>query len=159
MSRLVPLVAFTSVIIAANAVTSWWGIVTVAGVTATAGTWLAGFGFVARDALQERGGTRWVLAAIVAGALLSAGLSPAIAVASGVAFLMSELSDWAVYTPLRARSRTSAALLSNTVGAAIDSALFLMLAGFPLDGLLAQVAVKVAVTSLFVLGVHLAVFR
>ena len=147
----VALGGFVGVIVAANGLTASFGLVTVAGLTATAGTWVAGLGFVARDWLHETGGPRWVAAAIALGTALSVALSPAIAVASGVAFLVSESADWAVYTPLRRRSILAAALLSNTVGAVVDSALFLVIAGFPLAGLWAQVAVKVAATTCIVL--------
>lgn len=117
-----------------------------------AGTFAAGLSFMVRDWLQESGGRAMVLAAIVAGAGLSAWLStPALAVASGVAFLASETADFAVYTPLRGRSPAGAALLSNTAGAVVDSLLFLSLAGFPLVQWGAQAAAKVAVTVPFVL--------
>jgi len=150
---------FVGVIVAANAATSALGIVTVAGVTVTAGTWLAGLAFVARDGLHGAGGSRWVLAAIVAGAAVSAALSPALALASGVAFLLSELADWSVYAPLRRRGRTLAALASNVVGSFVDTATFLLIAGFPLALAPAQVAIKITVSAAAVLGVRLAVLR
>ncbi len=40
----------------------------------------------------------------------------------------------AVYSPLRARRWAVAVLASNTVGAAADTVLFLLLAGFPVTG-------------------------
>ena len=153
---------FVAVVVAANALTASFGLITVAGLTATAGTWVAGLGFVARDWLHETGGPRWVAAAIALGTALSVALSPAIAVASGVAFLVSESADWAVYTPLRRRSTLAAALLSNTVGAFVDSALFLVIAGFPLSGLWTQVVVKVTATTcvvLILIGVRRALLR
>ena len=67
--------------------------------------------------------------AILAGAAVSALVAPpALAVASGVAFLLSELADMAVYTPLRERRLGLAVLASGIAGAAIDSAVFLWLA-------------------------------
>jgi uncharacterized PurR-regulated membrane protein YhhQ (DUF165 family) len=51
----------------------------------------------------------------VIGAGLSALVSPQFAVASGIAFLVSELADLAVYTPLRQRNWLAAVALSNTV--------------------------------------------
>ena len=158
-SQWVTLAAFVAVVVAANVVTQAWGVVSVLGVTATAGTWLAGFGFVARDALHETGGHRWVTAAIILGAVVSAWLTPTLAIASAVAFTVSELTDWAIYTPLRSRSVVAAALASNTVGAVLDSAVFLALAGFPLSGIWTQTLVKVATTTAFVLGVRLALLR
>ena len=69
---------------------------------------------------------------LVAGAGLSAALSPRLAVASGVSFLLAELADLGVYQRLRASSWPAAVAGSNLVGAAIDTALFLSLAGFDL---------------------------
>lgn len=72
------------------------------------------------------------------------------ALASGAAFLVSELADLAVYTPLRARSWAAAVALSNTVGAVVDSALFLWLAFGSLDFLAGQVLGKLWMTALAV---------
>ena len=155
----VSLVAFVAIVVAANLATQAWGVVSVLGVTATAGTWLAGFGFVARDALHETGGRRWVISAIALGAVVSAGIAPALALASAAAFTVSELADWAIYTPLRDRSIVAAALASNTVGAVLDSAVFLALAEFPLSGVWTQTLVKVATTTALVIGVRLALLR
>lgn len=156
------LLALLGAILAANWLTLTYGLVTINGLTATAGTFAAGLVFVARDWLHDSGGRRWVLAAILAGALLSALLSPVLALASAVAFAVSEVADWAVYAPLRGRSWAGAALASNTVGALIDSALFLWLAGFPLGGFTGQAAIKVAGTATVVLaamGVRRALLR
>ena len=146
-----PALAFVAVVLAANAATATFGVVSWLGVAATAGTWLAGFALVARDAVHDRLGARWVVGCIIVGAALSAAFSPALAVASAVAFLLSEFADFAVYAPLRRRGRTRAALASNAVGAVVDSALFLALAGFPLSLLWGQVGIKVATTTAFVL--------
>lgn len=154
MRPLAPLATFVAVVVGANLMTAHWGLVTWLGVTATAGTWLAGFAFVTRDWLQERAGRRWVLVAIAVGALLSAVFSPRLALASGTAFALSELADLAVYTPLRQRSRLAAALVSNTVGAFVDTVAFLLLAGFPLSALPGQMLIKVGTTTLFIGGSH-----
>ena len=149
--RWLALAALLAAIVASNTLTSTLGLVTVAGLTATAGTWVAGLAFIARDWLHDAAGRRWVLAAILIGAALSALLSPTLAFASAVAFAVSEAADWAVYAPLRSRTWAGAAIASNTVGALIDSAIFLALAGFPLEGVSTQTAVKVASTTLVVL--------
>lgn len=149
--------AFLGCIVAANYVTTAYGMVPVLpGVVATAGTWFAGITFVLRDSLQDRSG-RWpVLALIVVGAVLSAVLSPAIALASGVAFLVSETADLAVYTPLRRRGYISAAIASNVVGAFLDTVLFLWIAGFPIWAALpGQIIVKLLVTFIGVVAVIL----
>jgi len=144
-------VAFVAVVIVSNMLTNTLGVVDWLGITATAGTWVAGFAFVARDAVQESHGTRAVVVCILAGAILSALFSPSLALASGVAFLVSELADFAVYQPLRRRRRLLAALASNLAGSIVDTLLFLTLAGFPLNLAGAQVGIKYATTSTLVL--------
>ncbi|PDW00054.1 hypothetical protein CJ255_21180 [Candidatus Viridilinea mediisalina] len=90
-------------IVAANLAITYLGIVPVGfGLMAPAGVYFAGLAFSLRDALHETLGRRWVVGAILLGALLSAVLSPQLALASGLAFLVSELADYAVYAPLRA---------------------------------------------------------
>lgn len=147
---------YIATIVAANWMTGHFGLVHVAGLAVTAGTFAAGLSFVARDALQDAAGRIWVLAAILAGAGLSAALSPVqLAVASGVTFVVSESADMAVYTPLKRRSRLAAWVASNVVGSLIDSALFLWLAGFPMSGFTGQATVKTVVgvgTPLLVAG-------
>ena len=98
------------------------------GLHAPAGVYVAGLAFILRDVVQDDLGIGWVIYAILAGATVSLTLSPSFALASGAAFLVSELVDFAVYTPIRRRSWTAAALLSNTAGTLVDSALFLWLA-------------------------------
>lgn len=144
--------AMAAAVLAANILTASHGVVSWLGLTATAGTWVAGLSLAARDALHEHGGRGWVIAAIGAGAVLSAVLSPRLAFASAVAFGLSELADFAVYAPLRRRGLALASLASNFVGAVADTLIFLVLAGFPLDGTLTQVVVKV-VTTTAVVGV------
>jgi len=138
-------------IVAANAAITLVGPVPVGfGLVAPAGVYFAGLAFSLRDAVRERHGVRWTLAAIVAGAALSALLSPALALASGVAFLLSELADGAVYEPLRRRSWLAAVTLSNSVGLLVDSALFLWLAFGSLAFLPGQIVGKLWVTALAV---------
>lgn len=149
--RITSAVAFVAVVLATNAITSGLGIVTWAGVAVTAGTWLAGFSFIARDAVHESLGSRWVVGCIVVGAAVSATFSPALALASGVAFLLSELADLAVYQPMRRRGLIRAALASNLVGSVVDSVAFLLIAGFPLSLVWAQVGIKSTTTTVFVL--------
>ena len=123
------LLAFVATIFAANWAIASFGLVPVGfGLAAPAGVYFAGLAFTLRDLVQDRLGRRAVVAAILAGAALSALVSGRFALASGAAFLVSELADFAVYTPLRARGRLRAVLASNLVGLVIDSALFLSLA-------------------------------
>ena len=62
--------------------------------------------------------------------------------ASAVAFLLSELADLAVYTPLQRRRFMPAVLASSLVGLVVDSAVFLYLAFGNLDYLAGQVVGK-----------------
>ncbi|MFD5027039.1 VUT family protein [Streptomyces sp. NPDC058373] len=124
--------AYTASITAANWLTAHYGLVTLApGVTATAGTLAAGAALLARDLVQDTAGRAWVLAGITVGAALTWATSPALALASSTAFLIAELADMAVYTPLRDRGWARAVLASNIVGAIVDTLVFLWLAGFP----------------------------
>jgi uncharacterized PurR-regulated membrane protein YhhQ (DUF165 family) len=119
------------------------------GLVAPSGVLFAGLAFWFRDIVQDTLGKRWSVAAILIGAVLSLVISPALAVASAEAFLLSELADFAVYTPLRERGRVYAAvLLSNTVGVVIDSAAFLWLAFGSLDYIEGQIVGKFWMTVL-----------
>lgn len=133
---------------AANWAITTFGVVPIGfGLMAPAGVFFAGLSFSLRDAVQERLGRAWTLAAIGAGALLSLVVSdPFVALASGAAFLVSELADFAVYQPLRERGLVRAVVASNVVGSVVDSALFLLLAFGSLDFLAGQVWGKFEVT-------------
>ncbi len=122
---------------------------------APAGVFFAGWGFTNRDWLQDVWGKRAVVIAILVGALLSALLSPALAIASASAFLLSELLDFAIYTPLKAKHWLGAVVLSNTAGTIVDSAVFLWLAFGSFDYFVGQVVGKSYITLLFVLGVYI----
>ena len=96
------------------------------------------------ERLARRGlGARVGLVAIALGAALSAVLAPAqIVVASATAFLLSELADFAIYTPLQRRRFVLAVLLSSLAGLVVDSAIFLYLAFGSLEFLLGQIVGK-----------------
>ncbi len=99
------------------------------GISAPSGVLMVGLALVLRDLAQRRLGLRWAVAAILAGTLLSILLAPpALVIASGTAFFLSELVDFAVYTPLQRRRLMLAVLASSAVGLVIDSAVFLYLA-------------------------------
>ena len=127
------LTTYVGSVVLANVLTSRLGLVWVApGLLTTAGTYAAGVALLARDVVQETAGRRAVLVAIVIGAALSAWLAGAhLAVASGVAFLLAEGLDMAVYTRLRECGWARAVIWSNVVGAVLDTFVFLALAGFP----------------------------
>lgn len=149
--KYLPLVGYVSVIVLANWAIQTFGFVPVApGLMAPAGVYFAGLAFTLRDLTQEALGRWWTLAAIGIGAAVSALVSPQFALASGVAFLVSELCDFGVYSPIRERHWLTAVALSNTVGLVVDSALFLWLAFGSLDFLAGQIVGKAWVTVMTV---------
>jgi hypothetical protein len=145
------LAGYIGTIFAANWAITTFGLVTVGfGLYAPAGVYFAGLAFTLRDLVQEQLGRGWTIGAILVGAALSALVSPQLALASGLAFLVSETADLVVYTPLRERHWLGAVAASNTVGLVVDSALFLLLAFGSLDFLAGQVVGKLWVTALAV---------
>lgn len=143
--------AFMATIVAANVALALFGLVPVGfGLVAPAGVYFAGLGFTLRDLLHDQGDRRVVLLAILAGAVLSSVVSSRFALASGAAFLVSELADYAVYGPLRRRGWLRAVVASNLVGLVVDSAVFLVLAFGSLAYLPGQVVGKTWVTALVV---------
>ena len=148
---MIPLVGYVAVIVLANWAIAAFGLVPVGfGLAAPAGVYFAGLAFTLRDLVQEQLGRRWTVAAILAGAAVSWVISPQFALASGVAFLVSELADFAVYTPLRRRNWLLAVALSNTVGLVADSGLFLHLAFGSLEFVAGQIVGKLWMTVLAV---------
>jgi hypothetical protein len=92
-------VAFIGLVVASNWLTAEYGLI---GGFVTAGTFTAGLVLAARDAVRETAGIWASLACIAAGVAISAVMAgPALALASGAAFALSELVDTAVYEPLR----------------------------------------------------------
>lgn len=124
---------YVGAVIATNVVTASFGLWPVGfGLSATAGTVLAGTSFVLRDAVQEVAGRRMALLALAAGCAISAWMAtPALALASAAAFGLAELLDMGVYTKLREKGWLRAAAASNTVGAVVDTVVFLTVASFP----------------------------
>ena len=125
----VVLAAYVGTIVTANWASTHWSALLVGAVAVPAGTLWAGVTFTLRDLLHECLGPRGVLAAIAGGAGLSWLLaSPQIAVASVLAFTVSELVGSLVYGRLRTWSVLSAVIGSNLAGLGIDSVLFVPLA-------------------------------
>jgi len=99
------------------------------GMTAPSGVLMVGAALVLRDQVQEYLGTRWSLGGILFGAILSYLLAdPFIALASILAFGVSELVDFGAYTYVRKRGRALAVAVSGLVGAVMDSMVFLYIA-------------------------------
>lgn len=110
---------------------------------APSGVLMVGLALVLRDLVQRRLGRLWAVAAILAGAVLSAVVAPAaLVVASGTAFLLSEMADFAVYTPLQERRFVLAVFASSALGLVVDSIVFLQLAFGSLEFLAGQIVGK-----------------
>jgi uncharacterized PurR-regulated membrane protein YhhQ (DUF165 family) len=104
---------------------------------------MIGLALVLRDLLQRRLGIEFGIAAVIAGATLSALVAPqALVFASATAFLLSETADFLVYTPLARRRLVTAVIASSIVGLVLDSLVFLWLAFGSLDFLIGQVVGK-----------------
>lgn len=109
------------------------------GLHAPSGVLMVGLALVLRDAIHERGGLSAVAVAVVLGALATLAVAPAaLALASLAAFVAAEVVDTAAYAAARRRGRAFAVLTSGVVGAAVDSAVFLLLAFGSLDYLAGQ---------------------
>jgi uncharacterized PurR-regulated membrane protein YhhQ (DUF165 family) len=113
------------------------------GLMAPSGVTMIGFALVLRDLVQRRLGIGVAVGAILAGSAISASLAPpALVFASATAFLLSELADFAVYTPLARRRLVAAVVASSLCGLVVDSVVFLWLAFGTLDFLLGQIVGK-----------------
>ena len=148
---LTALVAYIGVIFAANWAVKRFGLVSVGfGLMAPAAVYFVGLAFTLRDLVQNILG-RWVsVLAIVAGAAVSAAVSPALALASGLAVFSSELAAFLVYTPLLRRGWIVALVPANLVGCIVDSLVFLSLAFGSLSLLGGQVVGKMWMTGIAV---------
>jgi uncharacterized PurR-regulated membrane protein YhhQ (DUF165 family) len=122
---------------------------------APSGVMMIGLALVLRDLVQRRLGRTASLMSIVAGAALSGAIAPpALVMASTAAFFLSELADFAVYTPLQARGLVLAVLASSMVGLIADSVLFLWLAFGSLDFLVGQIVGKAWMVLLALPFIH-----
>lgn len=127
--RYVWFLCYVATIYAANWALERYGFVSIGfGLMAPAGVFFAGLAFTFRDFLHETAGRLWVVGAILVGAALAYTISPVFALASAMAFLVSEFADFGVYTPLRERNRYGALAASNVVGSVVDSLIFLWIA-------------------------------
>lgn len=150
-------VLFVGTVWLANWLLARYGVVPIGfGLEAPAGVFAVGLAFTLRDIVHRTLGRVAVLLCIVAGCVLSLWIEAnihipggvtTIALASAAAFLFSELADLAVYSPLAERSFLGAVAASNTVGAVVDSVLFLWLAFGSLALLPGQVVGKLAMTA------------
>ena len=91
------------------------------GLMAPSGVMMVGVALVLRDLVQRRLGAVMSALAILCGTALSALLAPpSLVLASGVAFLLSEFADLAVYTPLARRRLVLAVVASSVAGLVVE---------------------------------------
>lgn len=158
-------IAYVGCVVAANWLTEHYGLVPIGfGLLVAAGTFAAGGAILTRNLGQDLVGRVVIVGLMVLGIALSWWLaSPALAVASAVAFALSEASDMTMYTWLRQAGRPRALIAAGFVGSLVDTVAFLHLAGFPLtrEAIAGQMLVKVGVSALcaLALGVRYQVLR
>lgn len=154
---LIFLILYIGSIVLSNLFIGWFGIVPVGfGMQAPAAVWVIGVTMTLRDLTQDQLGIPPVFVGIVAGALVSALFSPQLALASGAAFLFSEVSDLLVYTPIRLRGHLYlSVVVSNTVGTVLDTCVFLWLAFGSLSMAGGQIWGKMVGTLFCVLALRL----
>ena len=125
------------------------------GITAPSGVLMVGAALVLRDLVQRSLGFKWALGAVLAGAALSGLVAPpALVFASATAFLLSEMADLAVYTPLQEKGLTKAVVASSVVGLVVDSIVFLYLAFGSLDYISGQIIGKMWMVLLAIPVIH-----
>jgi len=103
---------------------------------APAGVFCIGGVLVLRDWIQQLRGLTWTMPLVYAAGLISwaagdlAGWTSLekIAIASVVAFTVSETIEAAIFTPIRKRNLSLGVAASATIGNAVDSYLFLLIA-------------------------------
>lgn len=159
--------AYIACVVLANWLTEHYGLIAlpIFGLTCTAGTFAAGAVLLTRNITQDVTGRLVILVLMLIGCVLSWRLaSPQIAVASAVAFTLSESVDMAVYSPLRSHGWSRAVMAASMVAAVADTFIFLWIAGFPLttDSVAGQLVVKIGISWLvatIVAGGARALFR
>lgn len=157
----IALAVYIGAIVAANILSANFGLVPVGfGLLVSAGTYAAGFALLSRDFVHNYLGIRGVLLGIAVGVALSWLLAtPALAVASAVAFLVAEFADLIVFQWIRPRGFVRAALVSNVVSAPVDTVLFLWIAGFPLmfESIVGQMVGKIVWATIVPLALFVGV--
>lgn len=121
---------YTALYVAAIPITNW--LFAYVGVLPVPGTsyvfhplaFLVGFWLVLRDFAHKELGDRWIFAPVFVGMALSyLTSSPRIAIASAIAFLISEVVDYLVYR-FSGRPLHQRVLLSSAASVPVDSVLF-----------------------------------
>ncbi|WP_156767776.1 VUT family protein [Candidatus Viadribacter manganicus] len=109
-------------------------------------TVITGLVLVVRD-FAQREIKHWIFGAMLIGLALSTLTAwPVIVVASGVAFLVSETADWAVYTFSR-RPLSQRIMISSLISAPVDQVLFIYLASLVVPGIFAWGSIVTGIIS------------
>jgi len=109
-------------------------------------TIVTGLVLVVRD-FAQRELKHWIFGAMIVGLALSTLTAwPVIVVASGVAFLISETADWAVYT-FSKRPLSQRIMISSLISAPIDQVAFIWLASFAVEGIFAWGTIFTGIVS------------
>lgn len=125
------LVLYVGLIVLSNYLLEHFGLIGIGfGLAAPAGTFCAALTFPARDVVQRFGGFWLGAASVLLGAAISWWISPTLAVASAVAYLVGESTDLLVYSALQ-RHFVFAVLSSGVVASLVTSVVFLHLAHIP----------------------------
>jgi len=126
------------------------------GIMAPSGVVMIGLALVLRDLVQRRLGVSFAVIGILIGAAISTFIAPpALVVASATAFLLSEIADLLVFTPLQRRGLVLAVFASSIVGLVVDSLLFLWLAFGSYEFLTGQILGKAWMVLIALPFVHL----
>ncbi len=109
-------------------------------------TIVTGLVLVVRD-FAQREIKHWIFGAMIVGLTLSTLTAwPVIVVASGVAFLISETVDWAVFTFIK-RPLSQRIMISSTISAPLDQIVFIGLASFVVPGIFAWGSILTGIVS------------
>lgn len=109
-------------------------------------TIVTGLVLVVRD-FAQREIKHWIFGAMLVGLTLSTLTAwPVIVVASGIAFLISETTDWAVYT-FSKRPLSQRILISSAISAPIDQMAFISLASLVVPGIFAWGSIATGIVS------------
>ncbi len=130
-------IAYIFSIVMANFLVSWFGLVTIFGLTFPAGAVAIGLTFSCRDFVQRHFGHAkcwyFMIASLVLTSIMGAMLSHLpiplwkVAAASGVAFIVSEAIDWLVFYLMK-KDIVWRICVSNLLSTPIDSILFVGIA-------------------------------
>lgn len=131
------IILYVSIIVLANIITAMFQPIHFYGLIIPCGSFLVGITFFLRDFLQLRIGKTNIYLLIVLAALISCvvsiamGDSTSVAIASVVAFFVSEMFDTELFTRMNT-TLEKRVVVSGIVGGALDSTIFVVIALSPI---------------------------